>query len=110
LDLRSRLDELLASENPKPNLCSLAHIYAKTSLDYFREYIRECKNSQGILKNETPIGVGFPFSKMSHVFLFNKTLHDTPSHIITYYGEKVKNNIQAYCLYMLGKTLDHKLY
>jgi hypothetical protein len=69
LDLRCCLDELLASENPKPNVCSLAHhIYAKTSLDYFREYIGECKNSQGILKNETPIGVGFPFSKMSHVF------------------------------------------
>ncbi len=97
LDLWCRLDELLASENPKPNLCSLAHhIYAKTSLDYFRECIGECKNSQGMSKNETAVGVGIPFSKMSHVFLFNKNPHDTPSHIITYYGEKVKNNIQAY--------------
>jgi hypothetical protein len=68
LDVRCRLDELLASENPKFNLCSLAHIYAKTSLDYFRECIGECKNSQGMSKNETAIGVGIPFSKMSHVF------------------------------------------
>jgi hypothetical protein len=68
-------------------------------LDCFRECIGECKNSKGIFKNGTPIGVGFPFSKMYNVFLFNKNPHDTPSHIITYYGEKVKNNIQAYSLY-----------
>lgn len=58
--------------------------------------ILECKNLKGMSKNKTAIGVGIPFSKMSHVFLFNKIPHDTPSHIITYYGEKVKNNIQAY--------------
>jgi hypothetical protein len=70
--------------------------WAKNS-SQFAGHVTDHKNSQGILKNETPTGVGIPVFRLCHTSFFYFSPHDTQQVPVGYPPSITKKTKSEFC-------------